>query len=108
MGLGDADLMMMAGAFMGWQPVLVAFFVAVFPGLFLALTQLLLRGNNVFPFGPALAMGTLVTLLGWTWIGPFVYPLFFDGMLLSALGGMCGILMLFFGFLMRVRRVVAR
>jgi leader peptidase (prepilin peptidase) / N-methyltransferase len=108
LGLGDADLMMMAGAFMGWQTVLVAFFVAVFPGLFLALTQLLLRGNNVLPFGPALAMGVLATLLGWTWIGPYVYPLFFDGMLLSALGGMCGILMLFFGFLMRARRVVAR
>ena len=27
MGVGDADLMMMAGAFVGWQPVVAAFFL---------------------------------------------------------------------------------
>lgn len=27
LGLGDADLMMMAGSFLGWQPVIVAFFL---------------------------------------------------------------------------------
>jgi leader peptidase (prepilin peptidase)/N-methyltransferase len=106
LGLGDADLMMMAGAFIGWQPVLVAFFIAVFPGLLMALAQLIFRGNNVLPFGPALATGTVVTLLGWTWIGPFVHPLFFDSTLLLVLAGSCGTLMLLFGYLLRVRRLV--
>jgi hypothetical protein len=36
MGVGDADLMMMAGSFLGWQPVMVAFVIGVFPGLFFA------------------------------------------------------------------------
>jgi leader peptidase (prepilin peptidase)/N-methyltransferase len=98
--------MMMAGAFIGWQPVLVAFFIAVFPGLLMALAQLIFRGNNVLPFGPALATGTVVTLLGWTWIGPFVHPLFFDSTLLLVLAGSCGTLMLLFGYLLRVRRLV--
>jgi leader peptidase (prepilin peptidase)/N-methyltransferase len=108
LGLGDADLMMMAGAFLGWQPVLVAFFVAVLPGLIFALAQLALRGGNVLPFGPALAIGTIATMLGWPWIGPAVQPLFFDSTLLAVLGGLCGILMLVFGYLLRVRRLVRR
>ena len=29
-------MMMMAGAFVGWQPVVLAFFVSVFPGLIFA------------------------------------------------------------------------
>ena len=40
LGVGDADLMMMAGAFVGWQPVVLACFVAAFPGLFFGLVQL--------------------------------------------------------------------
>jgi leader peptidase (prepilin peptidase)/N-methyltransferase len=41
LGLGDADLMMMAGAFLGWQPLVVAFFVSVLPGLFFAAVHFL-------------------------------------------------------------------
>ena len=39
-GLGDADLMMMAGSFLGWQMVVVAFFVSVIPGMFFGFIQL--------------------------------------------------------------------
>src|SRR6185503_12420212 len=28
LGLGDADLMMMAGSFLGWQPIILAFFLS--------------------------------------------------------------------------------
>src|SRR5262249_28513345 len=57
MGLGDADLMMMAGAFLGWQPVVLAFFVAVIPALIFAVVQLAVTGDNSLPFGPSLAVG---------------------------------------------------
>ncbi|MFN4261383.1 MAG: prepilin peptidase [Gemmataceae bacterium] len=76
-GLGDADLMMMAGAFLGWQLVVVAFFLAVIPGLFCAIAQLVLHGDRTLPFGPALALGVVMTWLGWHWIAPRVQPLFF-------------------------------
>src|SRR5262249_16983690 len=46
MGMGDADLMMMAGAFIGWQPVIAAFFVSVVPGLLFGITRLLVRGKQ--------------------------------------------------------------
>ena len=65
LGLGDADLMMMAGAFIGWQPVLIAFFVSVFPALVLGVGWIMVRGNQELPFGPSLALGTLMTLFGW-------------------------------------------
>ncbi len=104
MGLGDADLMMMAGAFLGWQPVVVAFFVSVFPGLLFGLGQLVLRGNRVLPFGPSLAVGTVIAMLCWHWIGPRVHPLFFDPVLLLLLGGFGGIMMFVLSFLLRLLR----
>src|SRR5437667_11610792 len=82
MGLGDADLMMMAGAFLGWQATLVAFFVSVVPGLLIGLGQIALRGTQAIPYGPSLALGLVVTLYGWRWIGPYVQPFFFDRMIL--------------------------
>ena len=79
LGVGDADLMMMVGCFLGWQPVIVAFFVALAPGLVFGLGQLILRGGREMPFGPSLALATVVTWLCWDWIGPRVASFFFDG-----------------------------
>lgn len=93
LGLGDADLMMMVGAFIGWQPVLVAFFMAVFPGLLMAVGYLALRGTNALPFGPALALGVVISFLGWAWIGPYCQPFFFEPFLVLFLVGFCGIFM---------------
>jgi leader peptidase (prepilin peptidase)/N-methyltransferase len=76
LGMGDADLMMMAGAFVGWQVVLLAFFVAVFPALLLGIVQLLFRGGEAMPFGPPLALGVLLTLWSWPRIGEHFRPLF--------------------------------
>src|SRR5262249_39880397 len=61
LGIGDADLMMMVGSFLGWQIVVVAFFVSVFPALVFAVAHLLLRGDRPLPFGPSLAVATLIT-----------------------------------------------
>src|SRR5438445_8845572 len=69
LGLGDADLMMMAGSFLGWQPVVVGFFVGVFAGLVFGVAQLVLSGDTMMPFGPSLAVGIVVTFLCWYLIG---------------------------------------
>jgi leader peptidase (prepilin peptidase)/N-methyltransferase len=106
LGLGDADLMMMAGAFVGWQPVVVAFFVGVFVGLFFGIAQVLFTGDNALAFGPALAIGIVVTLLGWYWIGPAVQALFFNDFLLMALGGVSCVLMLVCSYGLRIFRLV--
>ncbi len=104
LGLGDADLMMMAGAYLGWQPILVAFFLAVLPGVVMGLSQAALRGNNTLPFGPALAIGVMMTCLGWRTIGPSVQAFFFDGPFILILGAVCCVLMIGGGYLIRFVR----
>ncbi len=104
LGLGDADIMMMAGCFLGWQPVVVAFFVAIFPALLLGIVQMVLTGDNAVPFGPSLALGVGLTWLGWTWIAPSVQMVFFHPVLLPILVGLCGVFMLMASLLLRLRR----
>jgi leader peptidase (prepilin peptidase)/N-methyltransferase len=87
LGLGDADLMMMAGAFVGWQPVITAFFVAAFPALFLGIIQLVRGGDQRLPFGPPLAAGVLLTMLLWPKLGPFLWPYYSEPMLLGLAAG---------------------
>ncbi len=60
MGLGDAKLGAMLGAFLGWKALVFAYFVAVMLGGGLAILLLAtgLRGRkDPIPFGPFLALG---------------------------------------------------
>jgi leader peptidase (prepilin peptidase)/N-methyltransferase len=62
MGGGDIKLLGMAGAVLGWKPVLLAFFVspmlALVPGLFV----LFFKKSHVIPYGPFLSLGLVVSL----------------------------------------------
>ncbi len=102
MGLGDADLMMMAGAFLGWQPIAIAFFVSVFPALVLGVGYMIFRGSQALPFGPPLALGILLTLFGWRWIGPPFQFLFFDKTMLMVMGVAGGVFLLIGSFVCRL------
>ncbi|MBI3411457.1 MAG: prepilin peptidase [Planctomycetes bacterium] len=103
LGLGDADLMMMAGAFLGWQLVVVGLFVSIVPALFFALFNALARKEGAFPFGPSLAAGVMLTSLCWTWIVPWgVQPLFFSGLLLLGVVVVSAPLMLGISYLLRL------
>jgi leader peptidase (prepilin peptidase)/N-methyltransferase len=108
LGLGDADLMMMAGSFLGWQPAVVAFFIGVFVGLIVGLPQLLLRGDNMIPFGPSLAIGILVTSFYWHQIGPQVQPLFFNAFLIVPLVLISSVFLLIAAYLLRLFRIVRK
>src|SRR5205814_1595350 len=62
MGGGDVKLAAMIGAFVGWQRVLVAIFLAVVAGGIVGLALLLTgrkRRKDPLPFGPFLALGGL-------------------------------------------------
>jgi len=67
MGYGDAKLLMMVGALLGWRAVVVTFFVAPFFGLLIIPAVLLARRKRVLgvevPYGPFLAGAALVYLL---------------------------------------------
>ncbi len=103
LGLGDADLMMMAGAFLGWQVVLMSFFLSVFPALLFGVVQLVVRRDNALPFGPSLSMGVIGTYLCWQWVGSYVQGILFNPYIVLILfGAGAGIL---FGMALLMRLV---
>jgi leader peptidase (prepilin peptidase)/N-methyltransferase len=104
LGLGDADLMMMVGCFLGWQPVVVAFFVALAPGIVFGVGRLIVGGGREMPFGPSLAVGTVVTWLGWEWFGHRLAAFFFDGPLLTGVGAAMVVLMFLMFWLLGAAR----
>ena len=106
LGLGDADLMMMAGAFLGWQPVVVAFFLSVIPALIFGAVLLAVKRDNELPFGPSLAAATVFTWLCWNWIGPQWHTqfLFFNGKVLVCLVILGAVFMLASSFAIRLAR----
>jgi leader peptidase (prepilin peptidase)/N-methyltransferase len=104
MGLGDADLMMMAGAFLGWQLVVMAFFVSVLPALVVGVIQLIVFRDNTLPFGPSLAMGVMLSWLGWAWLGPPLQHVFFWGLIMAICASLGAVLMLVTSFLLRLIR----
>ncbi|MCE9564732.1 MAG: prepilin peptidase [Planctomycetes bacterium] len=99
MGLGDADLLMMAGAFLGWQIAVLSLFLGAGAALVLKiLTTIFMRSpaepttspvggepmnRRELPFGPGLALGVVLTWFGWPWIGPGTQYIFFDGTIVA-------------------------
>jgi leader peptidase (prepilin peptidase)/N-methyltransferase len=106
LGLGDADLMMMAGAFVGWQIVVVAFFAAVLPGLVIGLAQLVFRGDRPFPHGPPLAAGVLLSYFCWPKIGPYMWIPLGHGPFLTILFGFGAVMLVILSFVLRMMRGV--
>ncbi len=106
LGIGDADVMMMAGSFLGWQPTLVSFFIGVFAALFVGVAQLLRKGDQALAFAPALSVGVMTTLLTWPMISrnpSFVY-LFSEAWILGALVVIGAVFLLLASFLLRLIR----
>ena len=109
LGLGDADLLMMAGAFLGWQIAVLALFVGAFAALVLKVLQALVGGSDApqsapggtpisgpaqpreLPFGPGLAIGVVVTWFAWPWLGPRVQFPFFDATVMAVLVGVMAV-----------------
>ena len=67
MGFGDVTLMMMIGAFLGWQPTIFIFFIAPFAGLIVGFTKFILRRDDMIPYGPFLCLATATVTVWWAW-----------------------------------------
>ena len=63
MGMGDVHILAAVGAVAGWKVATLVFFVSPMFGLVWALHLLITRGKRELPYGPWLALGTLVVLL---------------------------------------------
>jgi leader peptidase (prepilin peptidase)/N-methyltransferase len=77
MGFGDVKLLAMIGAFLGWKAVLLTLVVSSFMGVFVGYTALRLSGkgrDHPIPYGPFLALGAAVYLLGGdAWVEWYLY-----------------------------------
>jgi leader peptidase (prepilin peptidase)/N-methyltransferase len=95
LGLGDADLLMMVGAFLGWQVALLGFFAGAFAALGLKIPELVwkaVRGRQTggeLPFGPGLVVGVVLVWLGWPRLGVLRQMLFDPVLIAVAMGIMC-------------------
>lgn len=93
LGIGDADLLMMSGAFLGWQVIALALpvgavvtLLAVIPMKAWAFIRRK-KTDNSLAFGPGLAAGVVLCWFGWPWLGELVRAVFFDGLMMGVLGG---------------------
>jgi hypothetical protein len=66
MGLGDVHMMAAVGACLGWIDPTIAFFLAAFVGVAYAIVATVFKGklNRAMPYGPFLAIATMMVLLG--------------------------------------------
>jgi len=74
MGLGDVHLMFGVGAIIGAGQVTVAFFIAPFAGMAIALYLLATRQKREIPYGPYLSIGTAVAVLFYCPIAAWLRP----------------------------------
>jgi leader peptidase (prepilin peptidase)/N-methyltransferase len=63
MGIGDAKLMAMMGAFLGWKVAVISFFLAPFIGLLYGIPLLLMDDEHVMPYGPFLSIAGLLAII---------------------------------------------
>ncbi len=93
MGFGDVTLMSMIGAFLGWQAVLVIFFLAPLAGLVIGVLQWIVHGEHELPYGPFLCLAALAVIANWTDVWLRVYQIFDMGWLLPVVLAVCMALM---------------
>jgi leader peptidase (prepilin peptidase) / N-methyltransferase len=65
LGFGDVTLMMMIGAFLGWQAGVVIFFLAPLAALVVGFLQMILRRDDEIFYGPFLCLATLAVMTRW-------------------------------------------
>ncbi len=63
MGGGDVKLMAMIGTFIGWQLVLLTFFIAPFFGAIIGIALKIRKGESLIPYGPFLSLAALISVI---------------------------------------------
>jgi leader peptidase (prepilin peptidase)/N-methyltransferase len=74
MGMGDVHLMVAVGAVLGPAAATIAFFVAPFFGMLLAIYMLFARKGRELPYGPYLSLATAFVMLFYCPIADYLSP----------------------------------
>jgi leader peptidase (prepilin peptidase)/N-methyltransferase len=104
-GWGETSLLMIAGGFVGWQPVVVAGLLGLVPGLILATRQWAAGKRQQIAFSLWLALAVAGVCLGWYWIGPLVQGLFFNATRLALLAAVYVTLLAVFSMCLRLAAI---
>ncbi len=104
-GWGEISLMMIAGSFVGWQPVVVAGLIGLIPGMIAATRQWAVGRGQQIAFSMWLALAVAGVGLGWYWIGPLVQGLFFNETRLLLLAAVCAALLAMFSVCLRLSAI---
>jgi leader peptidase (prepilin peptidase)/N-methyltransferase len=72
--MGDVHLMVAVGAVLGPGTATIAFFIAPFFGLLLALYTLFTRKSRELPYGPYLSLATAFVMLFYCPIADYLSP----------------------------------
>ena len=107
MGFGDVTLMGMIGAFLGWQPALLVFFMAPFFGLVYGMINAILGRGRAVPYGPFLCLAAVVVVVAWSPIWSATAEYFAFGIEIIGLA-LFGLLFLFAGLLHLVHKIMPR
>ena len=86
MGFGDVVLMAAVGAFLGWQPTLLVFFLAPLCALAVVAVGWLFLPQREIPYGPYLSLAALLVLLFWPHVWPGAEEIFKLGWFVPVLG----------------------
>lgn len=76
MGFGDVTLMATLGAFLGWQGVLMVFFLAPLAGIAIGVPIVLLSRDSEIPYGPYLCLAATAVIVFWARLWMWVEPYF--------------------------------
>ena len=74
MGRGDADLMFCVGAVLGTGPVVIAFFLAPFFGILIAVYMLFFSKHREMPYGPYLSLASGFVMIAYCPIAEYFAP----------------------------------
>ncbi len=75
LGTGDVFIMAMIGAFLGWQPTIIAFALAPLFALLIGGSIRAVSNRPALPYGPFLATGAITVLFAWKSIWMLEVPL---------------------------------
>ena len=103
MGFGDVTLMAMIGAFLGWQPALMIFFLSPVAAVVIAVGQWVATRRRDIAFGPYLCLAALFVIVWWAEVWEFASGIFAMGWVVVGLVAVCLLLMM--GLLMLWRLI---
>jgi leader peptidase (prepilin peptidase)/N-methyltransferase len=109
MGFGDVTLMAMVGSFLGWQTVILAFFLAPLSAVVVGVLGLLLAGQSALPYGPHLSIATVFVVFFWRNIWSGVFEYFQETLFVGVAGALLVVLLVILAMLVQwAKRLILR